>query len=68
MFARWEKIRPALGTNRAARCAFVAILAVCIESFTDVDLIWTDYTMNMIFLLFVMSAGSGRGAADGQKE
>ncbi len=68
MFARWEKIRPALGTNRAVRCAFVAILAVCIESFTDVDLIWTDYTMNMIFLLFVMSAGSGRGAADGQKE
>ncbi len=64
MFARWEKIRPYVASNRALRCAFVAILAVCIESFTDVDLIWTDYTMNMIFLLFVMSRGYGKEGSD----
>ncbi len=54
MFRRWGKVREGIGSNRIARCALAAVIAVCIESFTDVDLIWTDYTMNMIFLLLVM--------------
>lgn len=34
-----------------ALCAIVSILAVFFESFFDVDLIWTDYSLNLLFLL-----------------
>lgn len=33
--------------------AILAILAVCLESFFDVDLIWTDYSLNVLFLMLV---------------
>lgn len=35
--------------------AIFAIFAVCLESFFDVDLIWTDYSINVLFLMLVAS-------------
>lgn len=36
--------------------AMVAVFAVCIESFFDVDLIWANYSINVLFLLFTMNS------------
>ncbi len=54
MFSVWEKDHGRVILGRANRCALAAVLAVCIESFFDVDLIWTNYTVNVLFLLLAM--------------
>lgn len=41
--------------NSVALCGCLAVLAVFIESFFDVDLIWANYALNLLFLL--MAAG-----------
>lgn len=38
-----------------ALCAMVAVFAVFIESFFDVDLIWANYSLNLMFLLLTMN-------------
>lgn len=58
IFRIWGRCREGIGMRNVARLAMVAVFAVCIESFTDVDLIWTDYSINMIFLLLVMNSKS----------
>ncbi len=41
--------------NRLALCALSAVIAVFFESYFDVDLIWADYALNLIFLLAVVN-------------
>lgn len=36
--------------------ALIAVFAVCIESFFDVDLIWANYSLNIFFLLLTASS------------
>ncbi|MBR6159948.1 MAG: O-antigen ligase family protein [Lachnospiraceae bacterium] len=55
MYGRWKKSRT--GKGRAGFAAAVAVFAVCFESFFDVDLIWTNYTLNVFFPLLVMMSG-----------
>ena len=65
MFLRLNKIRDGIGSLHVKRCALLALLAVCIESFFDVDLIWTNYTLNVFFLLLVMNSKIGMKEKDG---
>ena len=43
--------------SRVAMCAMLAVIAVFFESFFDVDLIWADYALNLMFLLCVVNSG-----------
>lgn len=43
-------------SRRVALCAMCALMAVFFESFFDVDLIWADYALNLIFLLCVVNS------------
>ncbi len=45
--------------NRLALCALSAVIAVFFESYFDVDLIWADYALNLIFLLAVINHPAG---------
>ena len=50
-----------------AVCIMAAIFAVLFESYFDVDLIWADYSGNLIFLLAVLSESvRDKGSIDGQ--
>jgi len=40
-----------IAKNTVVLCAVVSLFAVFFESFFDVDLIWTDYSLNLLFLL-----------------
>ncbi|MCR5687544.1 MAG: O-antigen ligase family protein [Lachnospiraceae bacterium] len=59
MLRRWNGIRKGISRNRVRLCAFLAVLAVCFESYFDVDLIWTDYSVNLFFLLHVANVREG---------
>ncbi len=65
MYSRWGRVREGISRRRVSACALAAVFAVCIESFFDVDLIWTNYSLNMFFLLLVMNAGCMGKAEDG---
>ena len=65
MFAGWRNVRAGIGASAVSRCSLLAIFAVCIESFTDVDLIWTNYTLNVLLLLLMMNSGFVSGNANG---
>ena len=54
MFGRWKKCQNGISTRRVCACALAAVLAVCFESYFDVDLIWTNYSLNVFFLLLAM--------------
>ena len=56
MFRRLGACRRNAGTQRVARCAIAALFAVCIESYFDVDLIWTNYTLNVFLILLTLNA------------
>ena len=56
MFSRWLAAAEGIRNRNVSRWALIAVFAVCIESFFDVDLIWTNYTLNMFFLLLVMNS------------
>ena len=47
-----EKIK----NNRVILCAMCALMAVFFESWFDVDIIWADYALNLIFLLCVINS------------
>ena len=65
MYRMWGKVHPLICENDTARCAAVAVFAVCIESFFDVDLIWANYSLNVFFLLLVMNMSKHKtGTAD----
>ena len=49
--------------RRLTLCALVIILSVFFESWFDVDLIWADYSLNLLFLTAVVnSKDSGEGS------
>ena len=63
MYGRWSVCREGISRSRVAVCALAAVFAVCFESFFDVDLIWTNYSLNVFFLLLVLlshKASSGK--------
>ena len=41
--------------RRLTLCALVIILSVFFESWFDVDLIWADYSLNLLFLTAVVN-------------
>jgi hypothetical protein len=54
--------------NRVALSAMCALMAVFFESYFDVDLIWADYALNLMFLLCVInSAFLQRGEEEPEK-
>lgn len=44
-----------ISKRKVSRCALAAVFAVCIESFFDVDMIWANYSLNLLFLLLVLN-------------
>lgn len=56
MYRRFFACRSGLANRNVARCAAAAVFAVCIESFFDVDLIWANYSLNILLLLLVMNS------------
>ena len=65
MYERWRRVGGSIKGAFVRRCAVTAILAVCIESFFDVDLIWTNYTLNVFFLLLSMNSMIDNGDKNG---
>lgn len=53
MYRRLFKMQNTALNKPFTYAALVAVLAVCLESFFDVDLIWTDYSLNLLLLLLV---------------
>ncbi|MBO4266992.1 MAG: O-antigen ligase family protein [Lachnospiraceae bacterium] len=51
LYRNWNGCRGNASLPGASACAFIALMAVCIESFFDVDLIWTDYSVNALLLM-----------------
>ncbi len=68
MFRRFSKCRKDIVSRKAALCAMTAVFAVFIESFFDVDLIWTNYTVNLLFLLLVMNSQKKREVGEDATE
>ena len=58
VYKRLWSIRDRMIGNRVALTAMCALMAVFFESYLDVDLIWADYALNLIFLLMVINYGS----------
>ena len=56
MFRRLFALREGISSRRVALCALTAVFAVFFESFFDVDLIWTNYTVNLLFLLLMANS------------
>ena len=56
LFKRFLSFREKALNNKLILLALCALLAVMFESYIDMDLIWADYSMNLIFLLTVINA------------
>lgn len=54
IYKKLFKFSKTVTTSPLALCALAAVMAVFFESYFDVDLIWADYSLNMIFLLSVV--------------
>ena len=59
VYKRLNAFREIVCNNRLALCALSAVIAVFFESYFDVDLIWADYALNLIFLLAVVNHPTG---------
>ncbi len=55
MMRGWKRVGGGIATDGTKRCAVAALFAVCFESFTDVDLIWVNYSLNVFFLLLALN-------------
>ncbi len=55
IFKRLQGFYSGIIKNRVALCAMCALMAVFFESYFDVDLIWADYAINLIFMLCILS-------------
>lgn len=55
MYRRLFKCREGIIKRPVAFGAMAAVFAVCVESFFDVDLIWANYSLNILFLLLIMN-------------
>ena len=56
LFKRFKSFREKALDNKLALIALLVLLAVFFESYIDMDLIWADYSMNLIFLLATINA------------
>lgn len=56
LFRRFNSFREKASKNTISLLALCVLFAVFYESFIDMDLIWADYSVNMIFLLAVINA------------
>lgn len=54
IYKRLWQARERIADNRVAMTAMCALMAVFFESYLDVDLIWADYALNLIFLLIMI--------------
>ena len=59
MYRRLTANRVDIVKRPLALGAMAAVFSVCIESFFDVDMIWANYSLNLLFLLLVMNYGRG---------
>ena len=59
VYKRMLGFREKIVSNKMAYCAFSIVIAVFFESYIDVDLIWVDYALNLMFLLAVINNASG---------
>lgn len=55
MFKRLFENHKNISSHPVALGAMAAVFAVFIESFFDVDMIWANYSLNLLFLLLVMN-------------
>lgn len=69
MFMTWARNREGISGRKVACCALAAVFSVCFESFFDVDLIWTNYSINMLFLALALNSDfqSGKSGYYGQE-
>ena len=58
VYRRLLKFRSNVVNNRVALSAMCAVMAVFFESYFDVDLIWSDYALNLMFLLCIVNSFS----------
>ncbi len=58
VYKRFKGFRRIACKNEMIVCALCAVLAVFLESFFDVDLIWADYAPNILFLLAMLRSGA----------
>ena len=65
IFKRLQSLRSSVVNSRIAMCAMCALMAVFFESYFDVDLIWADYALNLIFLLCVINTSKDQPCKDG---
>lgn len=56
MFGTWGRIHDRIESSKVVRCSVIALFAVCIESFFDVDLIWANYSVNVLFMLLAVNS------------
>lgn len=59
LFRRMAVFRKRSEADRLAHCALCVVLAIFFESFFDVDLLWADYALNLLFLLCMVSSAGG---------
>ncbi|MBR4169494.1 MAG: O-antigen ligase family protein [Lachnospiraceae bacterium] len=55
LYGKFEKMREKALSDRTAYCALCILMAVFFESFFDVDLLWVDYALNLLFILLVVN-------------
>lgn len=55
VYKRMLSFREKYTQNKTCYLAFCIVMAVFFESFIDVDLIWVDYALNLMFLLAVIN-------------
>jgi len=65
VYKRLYRFRRIIVNNRLALCALSAVFAVFFESYFDVDLIWADYALNLMFLLAVVNHKDGAKRTEG---
>ena len=56
MFGTWRRIHDRIESSKVVSCSVIALFAVCIESFFDVDLIWANYSVNVLFMLLAVNS------------
>ncbi len=56
VYKRFQGMRKIILNNSVALSAMCALTAVFFESFFDVDLIWADYSLNLMLLLCVINS------------
>lgn len=64
MYRRLYRCHKNISAYPVALGAMVAVFAVCIESFFDVDIIWANYSLNIFLLLLTMNTAYNQQAEE----